>query len=227
MDMVANKPIRLLIADDQPICHETLEISLAHKKEVVICGKARNGSELISLIEIVSPELVITDIQMPVMDGIEATKKIRELYPELKILALTQFRDEALIVKMLQAGANGYILKMASTESLLEAIKTIHRGQVYFCESTSHRLLHMIASGDILLRRSLPPGFFAPNEKEILIYICMGYSSKQIAPLLGLALSSVEKYRSRLFRKTGTQNMVGLVMFALRHGIYQLPDNYF
>lgn len=223
MSIAQQKNINVLVADDQPLCHQALELSLANSSEITICGKAKNGEELISSIATALPDVIITDIQMPGINGIEATKIIKELYPEIKILALTQFSDEELIVKMLQAGADGYILKTASSHSLIQAIKAVKEGHPYFCESTSSRLLKMILKGTITARSALKPDFFAANEKEILIYICEGYSSKQIAPLLGLAHSSVEKYRSRLFKKTGSQNVVDLVMFALTNGIYQLP----
>lgn len=214
--------IRVLIADDQPQCHEALELALSNKKGIVLCGSAMDGEEMVGLIAEASPDVIITDIQMPNINGIEATKIIKELYPDIKILALTQFSDEDLIVKMMQAGANGYILKNEPADTLAKAIQSVNNGKTYFCESTNHRLLRMILKGTITCSPQLPPGFFAANEKEILIYVCQQYSSKQIAAKLGIAHTSVEKYRQRLFKKTGSQNVVGLVMFAITNGIYQL-----
>ncbi len=217
--------IHVLLADDQPECHEAMHLVLDGIPHLQICGQAMNGEELVQLASNLQPQLVITDLKMPEHNGIEATAIIRDIYPHIKILGLTMFNQQNLIVQMMQAGAHGYIIKHADKESLIKAIHTVMNGQPYFCESTTLQLANMLAGGRFnnFATTKLPDDFFARHEKEILQLICRQLSSKQIADVLGLADTSVEKYRNTLMHKTGSQNMVGLVLFAIKHGIAPAP----
>jgi DNA-binding NarL/FixJ family response regulator len=213
--------IKILLADDQQQCHEAMRLVLGQIPNIEICGEAMNGEELVNMVPIVRPDLVIIDLQMPVLDGIQATRILRDLYPTLKILGLTMFCHQHLIVEMMEAGANGYIVKNADIQSIQTAILMVTNNQPYFCATTTLQLAAMLNKGlfNSYLVKKLPDDFFAPHEKNILQLICRQYSSKQIAEELGLAFKSVEKYRNNLMQKTNSQNMVGLVLFALRHGL--------
>ncbi len=217
--------IRIVLADDQPECHEAMHLVLDDVPGLEICGEAMNGEELVQLVSNLQPQLVITDLQMPEHNGIEATAIIRDLYPHIKILGLTMFNQQDLIIQMMQAGAHGYIIKHADKDNLIKAIHTVINGQPYFCDSTTLQLANMLAGGRFsnFVIAKLPDDFFALHEREILQLICLQLSSKQIAVKLDLAYTSVEKYRNTLMQKTGSQNMVGLVLFAIKHGIAPSP----
>lgn len=213
--------IKVLVADDNADMHQSLNLMLAAAKNIEICGYAANGAELLELMGIHMPDMAIVDIKMPVMDGIEATELAGELYPGTKILALTLYGHEDYIVRMLKAGAKGYVMKNADAATLLNAIYSIMQGDTFFCTSTNNKITDIITG-----RKShkivppLPENFFKPNEAEILQLICKEYTTRQISSELGLTEKTVETYRKRLLRKTNKLNTAGLAVFAIQHGIY-------
>ncbi len=212
--------IRLMIADDFPMFREGLHLLLRHFADIKITGEAEDGAALLSLIEKKQPDVVVTDIQMPVMNGVELTKRIRAEYPAIKVIALSIFGDEDLIMEMLDAGANGYIIKNAPKEEVYEAIETVYRGNPYFCNSTSMKLGKMVAAS----RKVLSPVQeinFNEKELEIIRLICEQYASKEIADKTKLAHRTVEKYRDRIMEKTGARNVVGIVVYAIKKGLYK------
>ncbi len=215
------KPYRILIADDQPHCREALIVGLQERPSLSICGCAQNGRELVEKTGTLEPDVIITDIRMPEMDGIEATCIIKEIHPQIKILALSQYQDYGLIMDMVSAGANGYIMKDESGEHLELAVNTVMINSSFFCSAITTRLQEMTRNG--IIKNRLPllsPGFFATHEKEVLLAVCQGKKSPQIAAELGLSRNTVQKYRQNLMEKTGTNNNVSLSMFAVLHGIY-------
>ncbi|AHF18110.1 response regulator transcription factor [Niabella soli] len=215
------KPYRILIADDQPHCREALFVGLQGRPALTICGNAQNGRELVELTGKLEPDVIITDIRMPEMDGIEATRIIKEIYPHIKVLALSQYQDYGLIMDMVSAGASGYILKDESGDNLELAINTIMTNSSFFCSAITIKLQEMVRNGVIKNRLPvLSPGFFAAHEKEVLLGVCQGKKSPQIAAELGLSCNTIQKYRQNLMDKTGTNNNVSLSMFAVLHGIY-------
>ncbi|RYF99380.1 MAG: response regulator transcription factor, partial [Chitinophagaceae bacterium] len=136
--------IRLLIADDHEIFRDGLALMLARQKEISLLGQAGNGKELVELSAAENPDVIITDIKMPMMDGIQATREILKNQPGVKIIALSMFDEEMLIVDMLEAGAKGYLLKNADKTEILEAIETVFEDKTYYCHHTSARLTNMI-----------------------------------------------------------------------------------
>lgn len=212
-------PVRMLLANNQhPYDQKILEV-LSQAPYIQSCGKASHGEKLIEMTVQEQPDILITNLELPLLSGIEATRILRQLYPGLKILGFTSSSRHELIIQMMQAGANGYMIK--DMGNLKTAIDTVMNGYPYFCSNTTLQLAAMLARGifNTFTIAKLPDDFFATHEKEILQLICQQYSSKQIAYKIGLAHKSVEKYRYTLMQKTGSQNMVGLVLFALRHGI--------
>ncbi|MFD2920394.1 response regulator [Terrimonas rubra] len=214
-------PIKMLLADNQYQYRQAILGLLHNASYIHYCGEAFDGEELIEMTGCTRPDLVIVNLELPLLSGIEATRILRNLYPDLKILGLTDSSRQELIIQMMQAGANGYIIKNAETVELKKAIDTVMNNQPYFCNNTTLLLAAMLSRGifNTFTTTKLPVDFFAVHEKEILQLICLQYSSKQIAHKIGLAHRSVEKYRHALMQKTGSQNMAGLVLFALRYGI--------
>ncbi|MCW3074634.1 MAG: LuxR family transcriptional regulator [Flaviaesturariibacter sp.] len=215
------QPLRLVIADDYPLFLEGLHLLLEQQDEVHIVGEAHNGTELLEKVASCKPDVVITDIQMPQMDGVTATRIIRSRFPDTKVIALTMFNEEHLIVDMIEAGAGGYLLKSTSKGELLKAVQSVADGYNYFCNHTSIRLSKLIAqSRSPLLHPSEP--LFTEKEIDIIRLICEQHVSKQIADLTSLTHRTVEKYRDRIMNKTGSKNVVGIVIYAIKNGIYRV-----
>lgn len=209
--------VKIVIADDYPLFREGIHLMLA-RENVEITGEAADGRELLSVVKNVQPDVVITDIEMPVMNGIEATRELKSRNPGVRVIALTMFGEEHLIVDMLEAGAMGYLLKSSKKEELTEAIEIVYEGGTYFCNNTSMRLSRMIAHRKTDEQKVEIK--FSEKEKEIIKLICEQYASKQIATETQLTHRTVEKYRDHIMEKTGSKNVVGIVIYAIRHGIY-------
>lgn len=213
--------MKIVFADDYPLFREGILLMLRDMPEVKICGTAHNGISLLEVVKDTLPEIVITDIQMPLMDGIVFTQMIKQQQPSIKVIALTMFGDDDMIVDMIDAGADGYVLKSAKKEELYEAIKAVYEGGTYFCNSTSMRLTKMIARNKPGLFDKQQGVVFNEKEKEIIHLICQQYTSKQIADVTNLAHRTVEKYRDRIMEKTGAKNVVGIVIYAIQHGLFK------
>lgn len=210
-----------MIAEDYPLFREGLHLLLRHFQDVAIAGEAEDGAALLLLIEQEVPDVVITDIQMPIMGGVELTKALQQNYPSVKVIALTMFGDEDLIMDMINAGANGYILKNAPKEDLYNAIQAVYRGNTYFCNSTTMKLSKMVAASKKILFPSIQEVKLNEKETEIIQLICEQYASKEIADKTKLAHRTIEKYRDRIMEKTGSKNVVGVVIYAIKNGIYK------
>lgn len=192
---------------------------LEKENSINIVAEAADGLELLKVTEDKQPDLVITDIEMPKVNGIEVTKEIRHRFPLTKIIALTMFGDEHLIIDMLEAGANGYLLKNTKKAELLDAIEMVMEGGIYFCNSTSMKLSKMIAQSKIGEKET--PIRFSEKETEIIKLICEQYASKQIASMTNLTHRTVEKYRDNIMQKAGAKNVVGIVIYAIKHGLFK------
>lgn len=214
-------PVSVLIADDLLMFREGLCLLLANRDDIRIAGEADNGLEAFRLAQELKPDVVITDIQMPEMNGIELTRELKALYPQLPVIALTMFKEDHLIVDMLEAGARGYLLKNANKEKLVEAIKSVHEGGWYYCDSTSLKLSKLIA-GSKTEGLALPePGKFTETEVQIIQLVCQQLTSKEIAARVFLGGRTVESYRHKIFEKMGVKNMAGLVIYAIRSGLFK------
>ncbi|MFC0776016.1 response regulator transcription factor [Terrimonas alba] len=214
-------PITLMIADDHPMFKEGLHLLLRHYDHLKIIGEAENGATLLSLIEKEVPDVVITDIQMPSLNGIEVAKFLKENYPTIKIIALTMYEDEHLIADMMEQDVAGYMRKNATKEELVYAIESVYEGKKYFCNSTSLKLGKMLAATKTNLFKNLQEIKFNDNELDIIRLICEQYASKEIAGATNLAHRTIEKYRDRIMQKIGARNVVGIVIYAIKNGIYK------
>jgi DNA-binding NarL/FixJ family response regulator len=223
MNIDAEHPLRIVIADDHAIFRDGFKVLLKKLKphHIVFAGEAGNGKELIETTALLKPHVVITDIQMPVMDGIEATRAIKEAYPGIEVIALTMFNEEHLVVDMLEAGASGYLLKNTSREELQKALTVVMGGGVYF---TPESEVHL---ANTLLQKNSPGKKvkavkFSEREKEIMQLVCKGKTNKEIASLLYLSTRTIESHRENIYQKTETRSAVEMVIYALKHGIVEL-----
>ena len=214
--------IKVLLADDIPLFTEGLSLLLNQQDGVQLLGTATNGIGVLQLLPEVMPDVLITDIQMPEMDGVELTKELRQWYPQIKVIGLTMFKEDHLIVDMLEGGARGYLLKACSKVQLLDAIHAVQAGGFYFCEHTSFKLTKMIGGSRIEGFAAPAPGTFSEAELQIIQLICQQYSSKEIGKELHLGLRTIESYRHKIFEKTGARNMAGVVIYAIKTGLFRV-----
>ncbi len=214
-------PARVVIADDIEMILRGLEALLA-RTGIEIAGTAKNGQELVEVVAAVKPGVVITDIQMPVMDGIEATRQIKQRQPETGIIGLTMYEEDRLIVDMLKAGASGYLMKYSSMDELFEAVEAVQEGKVYYCNQTSMRLSKMIIEGEADSFKPASQADFSATELEIMRLICQEYVSKEIATHTSLTKNTVDKYRHRIMEKIGVKGIAGIVVYAIKKGIYRV-----
>ncbi len=211
--------IKLVIADDHEIFRDGFKLMLSKFPEITLVGEAGNGRELLELIEKENPDVILTDIKMPVMDGIEAAKKITELYPDKGIIGLSMYDDDELIIEMLEAGAKGYLIKNAGKEQIIEAIKTVYKDEPYYCKTTSHKLTQMIAKSRFNPYKIVAKTEFSEREKEIIAGICDEMTNKEIGDKLFISVRTVEGHRLKILEKMNVKNTVGLVVYAIKNGI--------
>lgn len=213
------KKIKLIIADDQVLFLKGLRLLINTFDSIELVAEATNGEQLIKLINIHQPDVVLIDLKMPVMDGIEATKKIRQTNPDLKIILLSMHNDQRIINHIMKIGANSYLLKNEEPEILREAIEEVTRKGFYFNDYVSKALLSGIQqprTGDI--HTTLTDNYhLTRREIEILKLICEEYTSGEIAQQLYISTRTVEGHRKSLLSKTGVRNTAGLVLFALKN----------
>ena len=209
------------IADDQEYCLEALQLLLEDAADICITGIARNGEELVALLQTSIPDVIITDISMHPMDGITATRIIKKELEQVKVLGFTQYSDERLLLQMMQAGADGYLYKNTDSLTLAEAVRTVMDKGHFFCTKTLGKLAALLRQGVFPLSPEVvAPHFFMGKEKEVLLLLCRGLGGKQIADALGITEHTVNSYRANLRKKTGCQNDAMLVVYALQHGLF-------
>jgi DNA-binding NarL/FixJ family response regulator len=215
-------PIKVILADDHEIFRDGFRVMLKKQPSIELIGQAENGQELLEQVRSLKPDVVVTDIKMPVMDGIEATRILIKENADLGIIALSMFDEENLIMDMLNAGAKGYLLKNAHKNEIFEAIRTVYKKDNYYCNHTSAKLIGMLAKSNHNKPKKEVKIEFNNNEIEIIKMICREKSTKEIAQQLFLSARTVEKYRERIQEKIDAKNMVGVVLFAVRNGIYSI-----
>jgi DNA-binding NarL/FixJ family response regulator len=216
--------ISLVIADDHEIFRDGLALMLSKQNEISLVGQAGDGKELIALTEKLHPDIVITDIKMPRMDGIEATRLLLQKNPDLKIIALSMFDEDNLIVEMLEVGARGYLLKNADKKEILDAIVSVYEDHVFYCRHTSARLATMIAKSRFDPRKKNQEIIFNDREKEIIQMICKQFTAQQIGEQLYLSKRTVEGYKTKILEKMNARNTAGVVIFALKNNMVREED---
>jgi DNA-binding NarL/FixJ family response regulator len=208
--------IRVAIADDHEIFRKGLRIILNEIDELKVIGEAQNGHELFEILKHHEVDVVLMDIRMPVMDGIEATKKLVEKYPHIKVIALTMFEEISYFNQMVEAGANGFLLKKTNKDELYRAILQVMQDETYFSEEFISNV------NKTQKPKSRISGIeLTEREQEVLDMICKGMSNTEISKFLGLSARTVDGHRAHLLEKTGAKNSPHLVMFAIKNGLIQ------
>lgn len=215
--------IKLLLADDHKIVRDGIKLMLEPQAGIDVVAEADNGKEVLKNLEDQVIDLVVMDINMPEMDGITATKTIKENYPDVKVLALTMSNDDLHIRQMIQAGASGYIMKSAGRNELKEAIETIMDGRHYFSHEATQSIMMDLVKGKG--KSSTPdPIHITDRELEILELIVKEFTNQEIAEKLFISPRTVDAHRRNLLQKTGARNTAGLVKYAFQHNLVSPGD---
>lgn len=210
-------PTRILIADDHAVLRSGLHALLNGDPDVKIVGEAENSQATLRLAEALRPDLVLMDISMPDMGGIEATRRLKQILPEVQVLILTVHEDEGLMRAAIRAGASGYVLKRAEESEIVSAIQAVMRGDMYIHPSMTRLLLKDHSPRPQHARASVEQ--LTPREIDVLRYIARGYTNRQIAEALNLSPRTVEGHRANLVGKLGLRSRVELVNFAEEQGL--------
>jgi DNA-binding NarL/FixJ family response regulator len=210
-------PIRILLADDHKILREGLSAILAKKSDLDVVGHAADGQEAVQKARQLQPDAVVMDINMPTLDGIQATRQIRAQNDRIEVVILSIYATKEHVFQALHAGAKGYLLKETAGLEVVDAIRSIHAGRRYLCEKISDLMIEDYLDQRTRSPDSSPLDELSHREREILPLIVDGYSSAEIAERLHLAVSTVSTYRSRLMKKLGIKDVPELVKFAMEH----------
>ena len=208
--------IKIAIADDYKIFRDGLKVGLANDENMEVVLEADNGEELLAAIPMAMPDVILMDLKMPLMDGMEATKEIRKKYSEIKVLVVTMYDDDKFIIHLMENGANGYLLKNADSDEIIKSIYAVH----------FNNLVNKALLKKLVLKGNLKPSFnqnveLTEREMEVLKLICEEKTASEMAKEIFLSPRSVEGIRQRLIEKIGVRNTAGLVMFAVKSGIVQ------
>lgn len=215
--------IRLVIADDHPVVREGLATLLVESHSgIEIVGQANSGRQLIQVVKTVRPDVVLTDIKMPGCTGIEAVSEIKKLDETIRCIVLSQYDNEQLIMDAVRAGALGFLIKTAHKREIIEAILSVYEFRPYYCYFSATKL-NRLTAGNINNDNSQNPSL-TEKELEIIKLICEEKSSREIGAQLFLSSRTVEGHKARIMAKTGAKTTVGIVVYAILHGIYKLPD---
>lgn len=210
--------IKILIADDHRMFRESLRNILTTEKVAEVLDEAENGEELIHLLDVYKPDIVLMDIAMPVMNGIDATKKIIQKQPGIKVLALSGFDDEKYYFSMVEAGAKGFVLKNSGVAELKNAIHEVYNNNSWF----SSELLQKVIAKLNAKSKKKKAGELSERELEVLILICESFTNEQIADRLNLSFETVKWHRSNILSKTGCSNTAGLVIYAIKNDLIEI-----
>lgn len=213
-------PIRIILADDHEIFRDGFRSLIESESQIQVVAEAGNGYTLVNMVKLHLPDVIITDIKMPGMSGVEATREIMKFCPQAAIIALTMFEEDHLIIDMLSAGAMGYLLKGARKPEIIEAIISVYNNHTYYCSNIDVRVAKLIANQTYDPVRKIRKTTLTTREKEVLVLICREMSNIEISENLGISFRTVEVFRKKLHAKTKCKNMAGLVIYAVLHGIY-------
>ncbi|RMG91994.1 MAG: DNA-binding response regulator [Chloroflexi bacterium] len=211
--------IRILVADDHGVLRAGLRALLNAEPDFTVVGEAENGHQAVALTRELKPDILLLDVSMPGLGGIEVTRLVKQACPKTRVLILTVHEDESLLQEAIQAGAAGYIIKRAVEAELINAVNAIWRGDLYVHPAMTRALLKGIRPSSSQMDTLVEP--LTPREKEVLTYIAQGYTNQQIAEQLQISVRTVESHRANLTSKLGVKSRVELVRYARQAGLLE------
>ena len=211
------KKLRILLADDHKMLREGLRNLLAGQPDMSVVGEAASGKEALEKAAELKPDVVVMDLSMPEMNGLQATALLRDKHPAIKVVVLTGHEDESYLTQLCKAGASGYVLKRSAGDELVQAIRMAARDQVYLAPTLACKALARLVTGPSANRETTNASL-SDREKEVLRLIAWGHSSKEAADALNVSAKTVATYRVRIVEKLGLRSRAELVKYALREG---------
>ena len=210
---------KLLLADDHQMFREGLKAQLDNLEDMVVVGEASDGREAVKMVEALKPDVVVLDVAMPLLNGIEATRHIVKSLPDTKVIILSMLGDDIYVREAIKAGAQGYLLKEESVIQLIEAIKIVLSGKVFLSKSIEAVMMEgfvrQIRNGDM----DSTKGLLTDREREVLQLIAEGKKSREIADILHVSVSTVDTHRKKIMDKLSIHNTAGLVKYAIKNNI--------
>ena len=214
--------IRVFLADDHAVVRDGLRFLLEAQNDIKVIGGAANGRDAVQQVTKLRPDVVVVDIAMPGLNGIEATRQIHATCPSAQVVILSMYSTSEHVFHALQAGARGYLLKESAGIEVVTAIRAVHAGHRYLSQRISDQVIDEYAHQREVVEAESPLARLSPREREILQFVVEGKSSAEIGAILFLSPKTVETYRGRITKKLGVSDLPGLVKFAIQHGLTPL-----
>lgn len=214
--------IKIILVDDHRMFRDGVKSVLSDEENIELVGEVGNAKDLYELLKTTNPDVIITDISMPDISGIELSKYVSENYPKINILILSMHSNEEFITKSLAAGANGYLPKDTSMDELLEAINVIYKGENYFNKNISDTLLKSLISKSKPSKENTKNGTLTKREREIISHVVDGLSNKEIACKLFISIRTVDSHKNNIMQKLNLKSSVELVKYAIKNNLAKL-----
>ena len=217
------REIRVLLAEDHTIVRKGLRSLLDSEADIEVIGEAEDGRQAVEMAGELMPDVVLMDITMPSLNGFEATRQIKQRFPDVKVLVLTMHANEEYVFQILRAGASGYVVKKAAPTELVSAIRAVHRSESFLSPSISRTVIEEYIQQAEAMSRQDGYERLTPREREVLQLVAEGHSSREIAEVLSVSVKTVETHRANLMDKLGLHSVAELTQYAIRRGVID-PD---
>lgn len=222
--MENKQKIKVVVCDDHNLVREGIVALLEKSPDIEVVGSVPNGAEALEITKKKSPDVVLMDLSMPVLNGLQSTTKLKQLYPDVKVLILTQYEDEEYIIQILKAGASGYILKTSIAEDLIKGIKDVMNGERFFSARISKIILDDFIKKAQGLKQDKTIPELTGREYEVLKLVAEGYTNQEVAEKLFISVRTVEFHRANIMHKLKLKDFAGLVKYAIQKGIINIEN---
>lgn len=213
------RKMRILLGDDHAVLRAGLRVLLNLEEDIEVIGEAADGEEVVRMVEKTLPDLILLDLTMPKLSGLECIERILEKHPAAKILVLTMHDDEEYMKAVIQAGGKGYVLKKAADVELLSAIRMVSRGELYVYPPMAAALLYQMVGPQTPVHKEKQEKGLSEREREVLKYLSLGHTNQEIAEILHISVKTVETYKTRVMEKLDLRKRAELVRYAMENGI--------
>jgi len=215
------RKISILLVDDHTVVRQGLRALLSAEEDIDVVGEAENGRLAVMLARKTNPDVVVMDVAMPLLNGLEATRQILKMLPSTKVLVLTSYGDDECVSQLMDAGASGYLIKQTAANDLIRAIREVQRGNAFFSPTIAKRLRDQCREAFTTGQSPRKSGELTTREAEVLQLIAEGFSNKQIAAELNISIKTVEKHRQQVMNKLNIHDVAGLTRYAISKGMVE------